>query len=274
METVLYADVLFLVNFAMDFISLSSAASLGSRPKKTVRLCLSAALGSIYGIASTVSSLSGIPQYLLAIAVGASMCYLSFGGCGGIFPFLRQCFIFFGCGALLGGIMTAALSMGASPPKGNLIITAASALVVLYFIVGAIRHRVGCKFMTITITYGGNTTSFDALCDSGNLLRDPFSGLPVVVVSKNALGKLLPQNIIEALLSCNGEDLSREGVPLRLIPRKAQNNQGMLCALKPDKAVVTAGKRKTERPLLIAPTSHSINYYGGFSATAPSTLLP
>ena len=38
METVLYADVLFLVNFAMDFISLSAAATLGAAPKKPLRL--------------------------------------------------------------------------------------------------------------------------------------------------------------------------------------------------------------------------------------------
>ncbi len=274
METVLYADILFLVNFAMDFIALATSASLGAREKRPVRISIASALGAVYAIAATVSGIYGILQYILAAAVGASMCAISFGF-GSITTFLRQCIIFWGCGALLGGIMTAVLSLGNSPySKTNLPIIAASAVVVMFFIIKALRERAGCKSLKIKATLEGKSAIFEALCDSGNLLRDPFSGAPVIVASHNALTPLFPKETISAMLECDSAHLAALGVRLRLIPHGSADSKGILCAFSPDSVTVTCGARSVTRACLIAVSPHHDKYFAGFAATAPSVLIP
>lgn len=274
METVLYADVLFLVNFAMDFISLSAAASLGSVAKKPLRISVASALGAFYGVVATASGLGGILQYILAAAVGGAMCAVGFGF-SGIISFIRQCIIFWGCGALLGGVMTAVLSMGNINFSPSYFIPICSAAAtVLFFTIRAITARAGTKSIKMTVTYKGKTAVFDALSDSGNFLRDPFSGKPVVTVSAEELRLLLPENIIGALLSCDAEYLAARGMSPRIIPRGGENGPVLLCGFAPDKATAAVGTRSAEKDILIALSPHSKTYYAGFPATAPSVLAP
>ncbi len=274
METVLYADVLFLVNFAMDFISLSAAATLASVSKKPLRLCIASALGAVYGVAATASGMEGALQYILASAVGASMCLIGYGLCP-IITFLRRYLIFWGCGALLGGIMTAVLSMGSIPFRRSYLLSLIpGACTVLFFTVRAIRARSSCESVKITVTCRGRTLSLDALCDSGNFLCDPFSGRPVVIVSGRLLAGILTARELEAFLTCDAEYLSKKGMMPRLIPRKSEDGSRILCAFSPEKATVSAKGRSINRDILIAPSPHAVTHYAGFPATAPSVIAP
>ena len=274
METVLYADILFLVNFAMDFISLAASASLGAKEKRPLRICLASALGAIYAIAATVSDINGGLQYILASLVGASMCAISFGF-GGIFPFFRQCIIFWGCGALLGGIMTAILSMGGSLYSlSGLPVIAIASCVVLFFIIKSLKERAGCKSLKIKIELCGKELSFEALCDSGNLLRDPFTGSPVIIASHKILCSLLTEETVTSMLQCNTHKLSESRINLRLIPHGNSDTSGILCAFRPDSVTVTRGTHSAKRSCLVAVSPHHATYFAGFAATAPSVLIP
>ena len=176
---------------------------------------------------------------------------------------------------MLAGIMTAVLSFGSNGNDASFIIpTAISACVVLFFVIRALSARSGCKDMGVKITYGGKTIEFTALCDSGNLLRDPFSGRPVLLISGEELSALLPPYIVSALISCDTEILSANGIMPRLIPRGSEDGASLVCAIRPDMSVITAGKRSVTRDLLIAPTDKRKNYYAGYPATAPSVLIP
>lgn len=270
METVLYADILFMVNFAMDFISLAASAALGARERSPAKISLASALGAVYAIAATVSGINTIPQYVLWAIVGGAMCIISFGY-GSFVSFARQCIIFLGCSALLGGIMTAILSLGSST---NMPVIVISSVVVLFFIIKALRERAGCKSLKIKVCLNNKVATFEALCDSGNLLRDPFSGSPVILVSHKALYNILSQDIIDALLQCDTDKLTKASIRLRLIPYGNADNSGILCAFVPDNVTVSLGTRKARRPCLVAVSPHHTTYFAGFAATAPSVLIP
>jgi len=273
METVLYADVLFLVNFAMDFISLSASASLGARAKDPFKISISSALGAIYAISATVSSVGGAPGFILTVTVGAAMCLICFGF-GGIIPFFRQYVIFWCCSALLGGIMTALLSLGSASFKASGIpVMILAATGILIFIIKALKDRAGCKSLRIKLTLNGRSTSFEALCDSGNLLRDPFSGAPVILTSHEALTPLLPEKAIRAMLE-GGDDIAIKDLKIRIIPQKSESESRLLCAFFPDSIRVVTGKRSSSPKCLIAVSPHHKAYFAGFSATAPSILIP
>ena len=78
MELYLYADVLFLVNFTMDFLTLFIAASLTRRKIKTLRLSASSAVGAMYGVASCFMGGTVLFRILINVAVSYLMCLIAF----------------------------------------------------------------------------------------------------------------------------------------------------------------------------------------------------
>jgi len=86
----------------------------------------------------------------------------------------------------------------------TLVITTAIA----YFIIRGLRYiidakQVGQRKFTAEITVSGETVELDALADSGNLLTDYFTGLPVIVCPQSAVMppekfRLLPYNTIDS----------------------------------------------------------------------------
>ena len=76
----------------------------------------------------------------------------------------------------------------------------------------------------LAITYQGKTVTLWAKADTGCALREPFSGLPVIVCQASALTPLLSPGA--------GEGLPGEG--FRLVPFESVGGAGMLPAFRPD----------------------------------------
>ena len=102
-------------------------------------------------------------------------------------------------------------------------------------------------FCNIEINYKGNKTEIHAMIDTGNLLKDPITRIPVIVVEKEKLKNIIESNILEKLdevlygtsdkvVDEIGEDyISR----FRLIPFSSLGKQnGMLIGFKPDEVTV------------------------------------
>lgn len=79
----------------------------------------------------------------------------------------------------------------------------------------------------ITIQNNGKTVSCKALMDTGNNLREPFSGYPVIMAEK----------IIFDRLMCNEKQ--------RLIPVSTVNGETLVSAFRPEK--ITIGKYSTDK---------------------------
>ena len=96
--------------------------------------------------------------------------------------------------------MTAVLSFGENALSISIIIpTAIAGCLVLFFVIRAVSWRAGCKDMKICITYKGKSITFRALCDSGNLLRDPLSACAVIPVDVATAAPLLPPALLDVL---------------------------------------------------------------------------
>ena len=78
-ESVVYADMLFLVNFSMDYITLYLTCRLTSAPPMRWRAVLSAAIGGLYGTLSVVWNTGGISGALMTVAVSALLVLIAFG---------------------------------------------------------------------------------------------------------------------------------------------------------------------------------------------------
>lgn len=298
METVLYADVLFFVNFSMDFISVWASSYLCSKERRALRMSLAAALGGVYGVFAVAVGLSGVFAYVSAWAVSVLMSLCAFGMPVGFADILRQSALIWGSGALLGGLMTAFLSLfggggvsgggtggtngyaagGAGTAAGGsptFTFTAAAAAAALYITVRVIARTKARKNITATVFLGEKKAVFTALCDSGNLLRDPISGTPVMTVCEKALFPLIGEPSAAALSRCRPEELKDLPLKIRIIPRKTDTGAGISAAFLPDKVEISEnGKRKkTSLRCLVAPLPLPENYFGGHNASFPTDAL-
>ena len=268
MATVLYADVLFAIDFSMDFLSLAATASLLGCRKRPGKIAIASALGALYGVSFTVADAGGFFRAVSAIAVCAAMCIISFGY-GDIRNLFTAVLITSGCGALLGGIMTVFLSQGASIPVGTIII---SSFLLSFFILRAVRLKKGCTSVDVIISYQEKSVSFSALCDSGNLMRDPFAGTPVIIVSKEALTPILNESVLNSLIKWDAT--LPDGMIIRPIPASSCGEKYITAAFRADKVCIRNGPKELDADCFIAVSPHPKGYFASFDATVPSALIP
>ena len=115
------------------------------------------------------------------------------------------------------------------------------------------------RLATVDIRHGGHHLTLTALIDSGNLLRDPVTALPVIVISRRAAMRLvqLPQE-------------GRLTYPFRLLTVRTVNGSGMMTVFHPDSVslLMPEGWRRVETLLGVSPEG-----YDGFQALVPSSLM-
>lgn len=174
--------------------------------------------------------------------------------------------------------MTAVLSLGRggdlyTADGGSVWIGAAAAAVgAVYITVRLITAKKGAGPLSLCIEYAGNHIRFDALCDSGNLMRDPISGDPVILLSASLGRKLVGSDNTRALLACDAEKLSKSGIRFRLIPIKNSSGGSLCAAFRPDKVTTGSGRHTGNVQCLVALSDCNAVYFGGFPATAPASI--
>lgn len=262
----IYADILFLINFSMDFLSLYLTVKVIHRRYKRLPMLLSSAMSALIGTLSVIfvhvkSPVGSIISLVLGYLTSMLMLVISVGKYSKITELLRESVILWGVGALLGGIMTLIISTGPHIVNTDIscgfseifiICAAVSCLLVRMF--SSTKSK---KSAEVSFVYKGQKYTFDGLCDSGSHACEPISSLPAIIVSQKVLGEL-------------GNELERDEfrVKLRLIPIKTAAGKKLLRGFVPDKVLID-GK---EVAAVIASDSCGGDY-GGYSAIIPAKLF-
>lgn len=238
----IYLDLVVILNFLVDFLLLLGTNRLSGFPLAAKRCAAAAALGALYsGVCMTPSFrfLSGTLWRLVSLAGIAAIAFginRSAVKRSGVFVLLSMA---------LGGI---ALNFG----RGGFwtLVLCAGAVWLLCRV--AFGQTVGGReYIPVTLTYGEKCERILALRDTGNTLRDPITGEPVLVVA-GSVGQRLT-GLTEDQLRTPLETLARRPIPgLRLIPYRAVGqNGGMLLGLRMDK--VRVGSRQGSAIVAFAP---------------------
>ena len=242
----IYADTLFIVNFSMDFLSLFITGKLTHSPIRPLRLSIAAAIGALYATLSAVfdsGDLLSRGLWSAAFVICAlTMCKVAYNlGLKRLIP------VFLAVNLSLGGLMSILFSAarrngltvensdGASPLT-FLIFALISGVVSLIYgrirLFGDRRREVESK-----VTLLGETAGAKLLCDSGNLLCDPISSKPVIILSPKIFGDRLPPE-----LQASDPDISalsgRLCTKLRLIPARGVTGSRLLVGVVPDEVLV------------------------------------
>lgn len=127
----------------------------------------------------------------------------------------------------------------------TIIIGAIVAFLIIIFAFKLARYKLSKKdlFCDIVIIINKMQIKTKAMLDTGNLLKEPITNIPVVVVEHTLLENIVPKEILENIENILGGDL--EGIPenikneyisrLRVIPFTSLGKEnGMLLGLKAD----------------------------------------
>ncbi|MBQ8397402.1 MAG: sigma-E processing peptidase SpoIIGA [Clostridia bacterium] len=275
MEQVVYADVLWLIDFSMDLLALGLAGRMAQREARGWRLCAAAALGGVWSVLALLGGWDGALGLVLDLAVAAGMSLLAFGRASpGRFALTLGSF--FLATLLLGGSMTALANLFAGEAEAAtsgggffLLALAGSGITLL----GThLRRRAAPRRVTVTVTLGERTLTLDALTDSGNLLRDPVTGRGVIFVAPRRLGVLVDAPLRGVLLAQRVEAMAdlpaADARRLCLVPASTVQGRGMLLALRPD-SVSAAGEPCAA---LICPMADA--HGRDYDAILPADLAP
>lgn len=250
MQTVIYADVLFFVNFVIDGLCLAVSTLVLGRAYSIARLLCASALGGLYAVAAL--ALEGMPQgvcVLLHIAAAFAVCTVAFKW-QGVAPAAASTVCFVLVSALLGGVLYALYGFFGVYAAYNgvfyaelsptaLIAGASAAACCIAFCLLKAKPRAVSRYAALCLSFRGKSCTLHCLCDSGNLLICPYTALPVAVIGRNAAGKLFTHEELTAL----SELPVLEGV--RPIPVSGIGGDSLLPSFIPAEASVKPfGKRR------------------------------
>ena len=244
MKITVYADVLFVTNFVINYILLYITSLLSGGKHSVFRLSLAASTGAVYAVCmfmpmfSTAFSLAG--KLILSLVI----CALAFG-CIPIKKYIKRLGFFSAVSLLCGGIVTAIVSPGGgsalSANNGIIyfntdIYTIIIASVITYWVIrltyGVYRRYATRNLYRMTVCKNGRAVALNVLIDTGNMLWDPMSGGSVIVVEKDAVKALIPETKPEDDIF----DIAHHISDVRLIPYKTiDTDNGLLVGFKPDK---------------------------------------
>lgn len=257
--TVIYVDILLVINLAVDYLVLFGTARLAGAKFERLKGLLGAAVGAVYSLVIFLD-FSKAFFAITKIAVSMLMIFIAFGKrkAGDVFRFLT---IFYICGFLFSGFMmflNYVIKSDSFFIKGGIVYFDISAMEIVgssmaALLVAEILKRLFRRgepegAFIARIFFGGKSTVLKGFTDTGNMLSDPLSGVPVAVASPSALENILPQKMLSAMMK---PDLSME-YKLHLIPCKTVSDSVLMAAFRPDKMIVknAVGEFETEDVLV------------------------
>ena len=290
MEQIIYADILFIVNFSMDFLALYIASKLLHRNCYFISLIMSAGIGALYGVASLFLQGNAILNALINTAVALLMCYIVFGAAS-ILMLIRNTLCFYGISFLMGGAMTGVYNLANKglcgrgivingnsaalasdiPPLSFIIIAAVSVL--FSYLCSAVTSRLKArKKASVYIRIGKRDINLTGLCDSGNLLLEPCGSLPCLICNIKSIEGLLPQGVLPlfrdmklGLLEYADQELAKR---IRLVPIRSVGGSGIMPGIIPDEIKING---EAKRLCVVCDTENGD--YGGAESIIPASIL-
>lgn len=241
---VVYADLAFFLNAALDFLTLCCTVRLFGLPLRRLRLAAAAALGGVYGV------LALLPGWTL-LGSAAGKCLMALGMVAIVFGrgkyFLRRYLLFLAVSCTLSGAVVGveAILLTTDSPWVVFLVSGlfcAFVLSVVFFRGAAAAPGL----VRGTITLGQRRVRVTLFRDTGNTLRDPGSGEVVCVIWQEALAPLLA-----------GGQVSRHTVPYQSLGQSAGEMEVFYCD-----TLTVDGRTLRHYPIGLAP--HPLSDGGGF----------
>ena len=258
MKQVIYADIMFLLNFCMDFLALFAAGKILGLKLNALKLVAASIFGAVYCIFTFLYNSAIIPEIIINILVSVIMCFIAYN-INSLIKFTKIFIIFYAACFMLGGgiealyylsglVKTEDISNGpnlnASFSLHTLIIFTGLCVLIIIFVGTLFKKHASVRDTQLTIGFMGREVKIDALVDSGNLLYEPISSLPVIVVTLQSAANLFNMDTIEFFAGDSIEYLNKlnlsgsnidTALKFRIVPMKSvMDTKAILPAFSPE----------------------------------------
>lgn len=272
MKQTVYVDVLLAVNFFINYFIMLSVGKVMRRDVSRTRICLAAAFGAVTALSIFLPHMHTVISTLFKLSVSAIMVAIAYKwqSCRVFLRyFLVTCAITFGFGGTMFALWIMASPRGMYFRNGVTYFNISPEFIVIvtilcYTVITVAGRICGSRekqsgYCSITVLNCGRAVCLNVICDTGNLLSEPFSGYPVIVVKRNSVSKILPEHFDDYLFDSTilSDSLSPPG--LRIIPYSSVGGTGLLSAFRPDKIKVNEKDHIYEVDCCYIAVSDSLN---------------
>lgn len=293
----IYIDVVFIENLIMNYIILFATSIIIKVKIKHIRLILASGLGAIYSIIAYMSILEMYSSVILKIILSVIIVYIAYNP-QNVKNMWKYLVIFYMTSFVFGGaafaliyivkpqdiLMKNGLFLGTYPLK-TIILGTIVAFVVIVTSFKLVKSKISKKDMFCTIKININKVEIEtkAMIDTGNLLKEPISNTPVIVVEDTLLYDCMPKEILnnlENILGGDFENISEEVKnkyisKLKVIPFSSLGKQnGMLIGIKPEEVTVINDENENKiNNVIIGIYNKSLTKRGEYRALIGIELL-
>ena len=293
----IYIDIVLIENLIMNYIILFTTAVVLKIKVNHIRLILASLLGAGYSIIAYMGIIKVYSSIILKIILSVLIIYIAFNPqnikkmCKDLLLFYLVSFVFGGAAFALiyiikpqNILMKNGLFLGTYTLKTVML----GAVVDFCIIIGAfaiIKNKISKKdmFCEIEILINQKKIKTKAMIDTGNMLKEPITNVPVIVVEHILLYSCMPKEILNNLKEIMGGDF--KNIPcdiqekyiskLKLIPFSSLGKQnGMLIGIRPEYVkVITDEQEKINKNVIIGIYEKSLTKKGEYQALIGIELL-
>ena len=254
----IYLDIILFENLCMNYIILFATGIVMKRKMKQYMLIISSLIGSIYAIIVYLKITKIASTIIMKIILSMAMVFLAFRDKSykkflkDLLMFYLVSFIFGGCSFALiyfispqNVLMHNGVLVGIYPMKVTLM-AGVVAFIIIQIAFKITKNKLSpddmmCK---IEIYFENKKLIVNSLIDSGNMLKDPIGGAPVLVIEKEKITSILPDKLLNIIEQIEGGayekgDTNEYLSKIRMIPFSSLGKQnGMLVGVKAEKVKV------------------------------------
>lgn len=256
-----YADLLFALDFIIDFLALRGACRLCGESGALFRSLAAAFFGAAYSLAAALAPRCGfLLLWPVKAAVGLAVSLIAFGGKKRMW---RLSGVFFAVSALFAGTVSALSGLlgGGSArftalPFRGVVLCCAAVYAALCFVFSR-TVKAASRAAEIEISLGGKSVRLRALADTGNSLREPVSGAPAAVCALEAVSPLFDGETVSALSlepAQAFETLARRGRArgFMLLPYSSLGTKNALMIAFRADSVTQSGRPRPEKLIAVS----------------------
>ena len=293
----IYLDVVLIENIIINYIILYGTAIIAKVIPKEIRLAIASTVGATYAIVSYMSTLKIYSCIILKFILSIIIVYIAFNP-QNVKKMLKELLLFYLTSFVFGG--TAFFLIYVVEPQDIIIrngvyvgtysikiafLGAILGLIVIALSVKIIKTKLSKKSLYCNVRINLNKKNIEtiAMIDTGNLLKDPISNTPVIVVERSLLYSVLPKQILNNIDNILGGEL--ENIPedvkekyiskLKVIPFSSLGKQnGMLLGIKADEiSIKSEDETITKDNVIVGIYDKSLTKRGEYRALVGMNLL-
>lgn len=258
---IIYIDIIIVENLIMNYIILYATGLISKRKISHLKIFFASTIGTIYVIIEYISKLNIYSNMFLKSILSIVMVFIAFNS-QNVKNLFKLLVLFYLTTFTFGGVATYLIYVlkpqNIIIKNGMYVGTYVLKVIFIGAIIGTIILIIAFKFTKnkitkkdvickIKIKLNGKEIILDTMVDTGNMLKEPLTGNPVVVVEKTSLYNLIPKEILNNTESILGGDFERipENIKneyisrLKIIPFSSLGKQnGMLIGIKPERLYV------------------------------------